>query len=227
MVFTHHGINSLSRNGGSGEETVIIGGREYRTVIMPDGNTWLAENLDYKFDGCTFAPSERPESPAAWYYSGISDDRYSGLLYNWYAVKYLNDHKNTLLPQGWHVPTSSEYDKLFKSIDSNYVNSNVGTNNTDAGGKLKCLDYYDSSYFPTGWNGTDDYGFSVSPCGFYREDRFVGRNDAAYIWTADSIFTDNAKFLYFPKEYNNILTKSMHQKCACSLRLVNATATEE
>ncbi len=138
-----------------------IGGRTYRTVNI-GGVTWLAENLDYKFSGCNIGGSGTPTTPNAWYYNndeatyGIDGTRKCGLLYNWYACKLLNDNRSTLCP-GWHVPTNNEWTALANA---------VGGAST-AGTKLKALDNSTTSGFPSGWGGTDDYGFGVLPAGDY------------------------------------------------------------
>ena len=113
MILTH-GANSLERGG----DFVEIGGRKYRTVKI--GNQlWMAENLDYKFTGCDIGAAGIPSTPAAWYYDndestyGVNGNKY-GLLYNQYAVDYLNQHLSELgIPSGWHVPSRTEWDTLI------------------------------------------------------------------------------------------------------------------
>ena len=116
---------ALVRGGVSPEpqDTVTIGGRKYKTVKI--GNqTWLAENLDYKWEGLTF-PKAMGEvhTQGALYYNndeatyGVNGKKY-GLLYNWHAAKYLNDNKSTLLPDGWRVATSSDFNTLFNAVES-------------------------------------------------------------------------------------------------------------
>lgn len=139
--------------------TVTIGGRVYRTVTIGTA-TWLAENLDYKFqvDGSQIpiGVSGTPSTPSAWYYNndettyGVDGNKY-GLLYNWYATKYLEDNKSTLLPEGWRVPSGTDWDTLATAVGG------VST----AGTILKAA---------AGWTngaGTDDYGFNALPSGGY------------------------------------------------------------
>lgn len=157
---------------------VVIGGKTYRTVNMPDGKVWLAENLDFAWNGLS-VPTEGASTstdPQAMYYnydgSTYGWNGYKcGLLYNWYAVKYLEDNKSTLIP-GWHVPTADEW---------GYLADAVGGAST-AGTKLKTLDNSAGINWPSGWNGTDDYGFSVLPAGnYYNNFHFVGSD--TYFWT--------------------------------------------
>lgn len=168
MILTH-GANSLKRGAN-------IGGRIYRTVTI-GAQTWLAENLDFKFSGCNIGGSGMPSTPNAWYYNndeatyGIDGTRKCGLLYNWHAVKHLNDNRSTLCP-GWHVPTKDEWTALAEA---------VGGAST-AGIKLKALDNSATSGFPSGWCGTDDYGFGVLPAGHY-QGSFYNVNSYAFFWT--------------------------------------------
>lgn len=140
---------------------VTIGGRTYRTVTI--GNQeWLADNLDYKFSGLTFRDgvdgnemtTDATISQAAYYgYNeatyGVTGNKY-GLLYNWTAVDYLNNNLAELgIPDGWHVPTRAEWTALVSAVGEN------------PGTKLKST---------TGWSsgaGTDDYGFSAVPAGYW------------------------------------------------------------
>lgn len=158
MILTH-GANSLKVSSGG----AVIGGRTYRTVVMPDGKEWLAENLDYKWAGLTVDASGTSDSePRASYYNndeatyGIDGTYKCGLLYNYQAVKYLNDNRATLCP-GWHVPSSTEYNTLLTAC---------GGAGQATGVKLAAERYSITGGFPD-WNTapTDDYGFSILPCG--------------------------------------------------------------
>jgi len=158
-----------SISGGGGGSVV---GRTYRTVNI-GGVEWLAENLDYKFSGCNIGGSGTPSTPNAWYYNndeatyGIDGIRKCGLLYNWYAVKFLNDNRATLCP-GWHVPTNDEWTALANAVG--------GT--STAGTKLKAANVS----WATSWGGTDDYGFGVLPAGLYYGS-FINVGSYAYFWT--------------------------------------------
>lgn len=71
--------------------------------------------------------------------------------------------------QGWHVPSVDEYKALFSYVGS-----------LKAGVKLK------STY---GWkdngNGTDDYGFTLLPAGYYVSS-VTNANSLVYMLTSDS-----------------------------------------
>lgn len=150
--------------GGTYSEDLVIDGRTYKTVKI--GNQeWMAENLDWKFpyNGSILPIGQNGEitTPAAWYYNnnetayGVNGNKY-GLLYNWYAAKYLNDNKSTLIP-GWRVPTMSDCEKLLTTLGGSAVNN--------TGVKLKSTTDWqrDTSSILV---GTDDYGFNAKPAGY-------------------------------------------------------------
>ena len=164
------------------DTTTTIGGRVYRTVTI-GGVTWLAENLDYKFSGCGIGGGGTPTTPNAWYYNndeatyGIDGVRKCGLLYNWYAFKFLNDNSSDLIP-GWHVPTNDEWTALANAVGGTGV----------AGTRLKAanVDWVSS------WGGTDDYGFAVLPAGNYGGS-FNSVGSYAFFWT----ITESGSDAYF------------------------------
>lgn len=201
---------------------VVIGGKTYRTVNMPDGKVWLAENLDFAWDGLPVPTSTAytKNTPQAMYYnydeSTYGWDGYKcGLLYNWYAVKYLEDNKSTLIP-GWHVPTKSEYESLKTAIESG------GSTNT-AGTKLKAKDNTAASNWPSGWNGTDDYGFNVLPAGRY-DDLWETIGIYAQIWSASEMDDRHAHLVFFNKNRTTMDFADIYKIQQSSVRLVkNAT----
>lgn len=161
-----------------------IGGRVYNTVII-GGKEWMAENLDFKFSGLAIGQGSSSSEPRANYYSnnestyGVNGNKY-GLLYNWIAVKYLEDHKSELIP-GWHVPTTTEWDALATAVGGSGV----------AGTKLKST---------TGWssgNGDGSYGFAAFPAGYQSSGSFDGLGSYAYFWTATEYSSSNAYYRYF------------------------------
>lgn len=144
-------------NSSTGPETAVIGGKTYPVVEMPDGNKWLAVNLDYIWDGLSVPTSDASvvTNPMGVYFNYDEatygwDGRKCGLLYNWYAVSYLDQNKATLCP-GWHIPTDTEWNSLIAAVGGNNV----------AGKKLKASDVS----WAGSWSGTDDYGFTALPAG--------------------------------------------------------------
>lgn len=167
-----------------------IGGRQYKTTKI--GNqTWLAENLDYLFDGCTLCTQDNPMSdsgfqPRACYvnYDQSTNGQY-GLLYNWYAVNYIEQNKSTLCP-GWHVPTNDEWITLFKAVG------------IDAGQKLASTDMGNTTSSGITWTGTDDYGFSALAAGYwYAGNGFDHFGDWAGFWTISPRAPGSTNYRYW------------------------------
>jgi len=119
---------------------------------------WMSENLYVKQfrngDPILFAQTNEEwmkaaqnKQPAWCYFNNDSTTaKQHGLLYNWYAV---NDRRG-LAPQGWHIPSNNEWEKLFDFLGGKSV----------AGKKMKSK---------TGWandgNGTNETGFSAYASG--------------------------------------------------------------
>ena len=167
--------------------TTTIAGREYKTVTI--GNqVWMAENLDMKFDGLTVGSTEppSPEELRANYYNndeetyGAEGNQY-GLLYNYPAVKYINDNRSTLIP-GWHVPTEEEFFTLFRYIGETFdVGESTSTVET-AGLKLKSSSGWDQQDSGETGNGIDSFGMSVIPSGLHTG-TFTDIGRVGNLWT--------------------------------------------
>lgn len=200
--------------------TVRIGGRLYRTITM-DNQEWLAENLDYKFEyngePLPVNGSGTPSTPAAWYYArneesyGIDGTYKCGLLYNGYAVDYLEANKATLLPSGWHVPSKSEWETMQEHIGG----SSVG------GTKLKAIPgSLDGNWPSESWGGTDDYEFTAYPGGEMWGGDFHDIGVAAQFWTT-TVKTGSYVWGYMLLETSPAVGEIASQKTfANSIRLV-------
>ena len=205
-------------NKGLGQVTIVdstatIGGRVYRTVTI-GGVTWTAENLDYKFSGCGIGGSGTPTTPNAWYYNndeatyGIDGVRKCGLLYNWHAVKLLNDNRSDLIP-GWHVPTNDEWTALANAVGGTSV----------AGTRLKAANVD----WATSWGGTDDYGFGVLPAGFYTGS-FNGVGIETAFWTSTAYSNDMLYIRKFVYHSDSMIDSNSYTKYVYSVRLVKDSA---
>lgn len=200
-IYKGAGIYKDGEGGGAN-----IGGRDYRTVTI-GSQTWLAENLDYKFSGLTIGQGASSSQPRANYYNnneatyGVNGNKY-GLLYNWIAVKYLEDHKSELIP-GWHVPTKSEWAALATAVGGASV----------AGTKLKST---------TGWsrgNGDGSYGFEAFPAGCYYSGSFSWLCTFAGFWTATQYSSLYVYYHYFNENASMILNHES-KSVGYSVRLV-------
>jgi uncharacterized protein (TIGR02145 family) len=78
-------------------------------------------------------------------------------------------------PDGWHVPTQSEWSDLFAAVGGK----------SNAGKVLKSqTDWYN------GGNGSDAYGFAARPAGSYGDGRFSGEGNHADFWSS----TENGSY---------------------------------
>ncbi|HEU0051606.1 MAG TPA: FISUMP domain-containing protein [Longimicrobium sp.] len=90
-------------------------GNEYRTVVLPDGRRWLAENLRFEIrdsdpgsyprlvESFPADPHPRADVLAT---NPEYDSRKYGRLYTWVAAQ-------RAAPPGWHVPSAKEWKRLF------------------------------------------------------------------------------------------------------------------
>jgi uncharacterized protein (TIGR02145 family) len=142
------------------------------TVTDIDGNTynsvqignqvWMSENLKVsRFKNGSEIPYVLSDSEwavlstAAWCYYGHNVNTSYGNLYNYYAVNNIYG----LCPQGWHIPTSEDFDILIIYLGGN-VNYTQGNNVISA--KLKAQ----SSWGSFNDNGNNMTGFSALAGGF-------------------------------------------------------------
>jgi uncharacterized protein (TIGR02145 family) len=130
-------------------------GRTYRTVKI-GGQTWMAENLNYKTD-------------SSWCYkNSASNCNAYGRLYSWNAAM-------KACPAGWHLPSEEEWEELFRFVNEEHKHSSRGSDGSDgtyndAYKKLKSKRGWGNISFITSvdnGNGTDDYGFRAMPGGIF------------------------------------------------------------
>jgi uncharacterized protein (TIGR02145 family) len=133
LVFSSSSIatssNSVSSN--SGTFTDARDGKIYKWVKI-DSQVWMAENLNYN-----------DASGSVCYNNNTSYCTTYGRLYKWATTR-------TICPEGWHLPSDSEWDYLITA---------VGGSST-AGRHLKAADGWNGS-----GNGLDTYGFAALPGG--------------------------------------------------------------
>lgn len=185
-------------------------GKKYRTIEIGEGTmkqTWMAENLNYY---------DEDKMPILKKHSWCFDNEeknceLAGRLYGWSAAvdsaALANRDKpitcgngikkcglpfplKGICPDGWRIPSYSDWEKLFLIIE------NEGKQN--GGLKLKSA---------TGWykqrNGLDVYGFSVLPVGHYQQGWFMDAGRGSHFWSAYE-HSENAgetRFFQFDHEY--------------------------
>jgi len=166
-------------------------GKAYVKVIIGNGataQTWMAENLNYNASG-------------SWCYGdntgGDSQNRCDtyGRLYTWTTAmagatssSANPSGRRGVCPVGWHIPSQAEWNTLMKFVNPSCADASTSSRSicADAGTKLKAASGWNNHGSSSG-NGTDDYGFSALPSGFYSSNFFnVGLND---LWWSATEFS--------------------------------------
>jgi len=170
-------------------------GRKYRAVEI-DGKRWMAENLNYH---------PRTANVLCYEYDDFFCDRYGG-LYNWETAM-------EACPPGWHLPTIREWDNLAQAVGG--VKGGTFEGDWEYAGKMlkSTSGWYDVPVKSgDGSDGSDDYGFSALPGGYYNP-TFVTYGDGTKVvfhsegshgewWTA-SKFGENAASIRVLSAYDN------------------------
>lgn len=153
-------------------------GKEYKTFEIM-GKVWMAENLNYADSVST--PSLKGNS---WCYDNDEAKcEELGRFYTW-------DVAMEVCPDGWHLPTNSEWENLFAAVDE------FG----NAGALLKS-----ESGWVNGGNGTDASGFAALPAGLsYSDGRSYYAGDYAHFWSASQSEDEDAgDYAYYVLLYSS------------------------
>jgi len=189
-----------------------IDGNIYKTVKIGK-QVWMAENLRVtRYRNGTTIP--RFTSNIEWSGSAIGlctdynfmEDSVKGLLYNWNAVETYKDHY--LAPEGWHIPTESEWRELIKVLGGDGV----------AGSMLKDTLYWSPLNFPKERVSS----FKAVPSGIRDEYARFQFDDQAFFWTSsrDSSYIYNRMSVVLFSGSDNIQLFSVYPSNGFSVRCV-------
>lgn len=143
--------------------------KRYKIVTIGT-QTWMAENLAYKANSGCWA-----------YNNDIKNVKVYGYLYNWETAKKSN-------PQGWHLPTDTEWKKMIDYLGGENV----------AGGKMMVTG---TSFWKGTNKPTNSSGFSALPTGYmsiYNDFRDLGMSCC---WLSSTEYAPNLAWGY--SLYNN------------------------
>ena len=165
-------------------------GQTYKTVKMPDGKVWMAQNLNYK-----------PESGNSWCYGNDESmgEKY-GRLYDWDTAK-------IVCPKGWRLPSREDWDYLGQAVGGERTPGEYGRIHWyGAGKKLKSKSGWNRDDYKNvsgNNNGTDNYGFSALPGGTrYSSGTFYDAGLYGIWWMATEA-EDNTDIAYIQGIYCN------------------------
>lgn len=183
-VFT--GVDPSTVKKGSFKD--VRDGKSYKTVTI-DGQTWMAENLDYVY----LEPTAKEDSSSFCLNDDAASCEKYGRLYLWSAAMdsaavesdggkncgfgkecdAASDESEDLVqgvcPEGWHLPRIEEWERLFKAVGGQGV----------AGKNLRASDSL--------WKVVSDdaYGFGALPAGYRDANGSYSLNSVADFWTAN------------------------------------------
>lgn len=202
-------------------------GNEY-PVVRIGKQFWMAANLrtSHLNDGNSI---HKNEDKSEWIknideaaYSAYNDDftaetiEKMGYLYNRNAVE-----SNRLCPEGWHIPTATDWDALGKALGGE----------STAVGSWKGIGF--SMMSTEGWNkknGTNESGFNAYPAGYiyYMEDEngkgktnYFKKGETARFWSYTTFFGEpfvRSLDSSYPDEFNRFLGAL---DCGFSVRCVH------
>ena len=182
-----------------------IDGNVYNTVWI-GAQCWMKESLrTTKYpDGTILDSFPTNTDDAYWMYTQNNSAPWTkpifGLLYNWMAVMNEAESSNSspsgvqgICPDGWHVPSSTEWSHLtdYVSSQSQYI---CGDDNTNIGKALADTAWWSSSTTPcsVGFepNSNNATGFSARPAGFFASSTTFRR--FSYFWSSTETNDDDA-----------------------------------
>ncbi len=203
---------SIVSNPGPG---VTFDGYTYSTIILGNGQEWMSENLRTSIyangdpiPNVTDSLIWPNLTTGAWCHYGNNNIYESphGKLYNWYAA---SDNRNAC-PNGWHVSTDTDWNKLVKYIDNSADTTCLScSQSTIAGGILKTIgsQYWNSNNI----NSTNLINFSAvsgglraapsgTNCYFYNFQN-------GYLWTSTDFnsISGISRYLY---PGNSVITRT-------------------
>ena len=207
-------------------------GQNFKTVKIGK-QIWMAENLNV----ATFRNGDRIfeannskdwekclySKKAAWCYYKYDSNNSSiyGKFYNWFAI---NDPRG-LSPEGWHVPSDSEWGILITYLGGENV----------AGGKLKETGII--HWQGTTTNATNKSGFTALPAGVvYVDGKFLGFGEEACFWSSNedtkniwSTILNNVDNRMIRQPFNNedwLKNQGLSVRCVKTLPLSIASEIE-
>ena len=151
---------------------------------------WMAENLNFDTEG-SYCYNDDPGSCNVY-----------GRLYSW-------DAAINACPEGWHLPSKSEFENMIESLGGSDV----------AGGKLK--DYENSKWRNPNTGAINTSGFGALPAGMrYGEDNYSGQYYYAHFFTSTEFDSGEAYSVMLAYDYEKTFIYNYKKKYAVSIRCV-------
>ena len=183
-------------------------GQTYKTVTIGT-QVWMAENINF----------EAVESFC--YNDDVANCSKYGRLYIWPAAvgKLASEcgHGNGMTcllpsgnvqgvcPEGWHLPSMAEWDTLFNAV----------------GGQSTAAKVLKSTSGWSGGNGTDAFGFSALPAGYWEvSDFYFSDGLVTYFWSSTEYDGVYASYIYLGYGHDNATPNKDHKYYGFSVRCI-------
>ena len=189
-------------------------GQTYKTVTIGT-QTWMAENLNYETAdsycyndsakycakyGRLYTWAAAMDSAGTWSANGKGCG-YDKTCSSTYPVR-------GVCPSGWHLPSKTEFETLFETVA-------VGGEFTEGNALKASSGWYNSQ------NGTDAFGFSALPAGYYRniDLKYYYEGYNVYFWSSTENYSNDAYHMYLRynggSAYLNDFTKYYGSSVRC------------
>ena len=173
-----------------GTPTVDYEGQTYNTIQIYS-QCWFKENLNV--GEMIPAAQSQTNNNIIEKYCPLDDEyycnNYAGALYQWSEMmNYAFEPQGQgICPDGWHIPTDTDWKVLEGSVDSSYGIGNPEWDNidwrgSDAGGNLKQTGT--TFWMPPNTGATDAFGFSALPGGYIVQNEYWGGDWKGYFWSS-------------------------------------------
>lgn len=208
-------IDSITYTLGNPGPGVTFNGYTYSSVVLGNGQEWMAENLRTT-SYANGDPIPNIQNGSQWQmitygaWAHNNNDSYLenpyGKLYNWKAVA---DPRN-VCPTGWHVPSDAEWTVLTDYLGGESV----------AGGKMKSTgtQYWQSP----NTNATNESGFNGLPGGRRDNsgsfDAYEGVGIKGYWWSSTEDDTNYAWYRYLYCSNGNVSRNYASKESGFSVR---------
>ena len=177
--------------------------------------TWMKKNLDVEhyrngdpIPNITIDYLWLTATEGAWcyYQNQTANGVVYGKLYNWYAV---NDPRG-LAPEGWHIPSSTEWDVMIKYLGGNSV----------AGGKLK--ESGTTHWLSPNYSGNNQSGFTALGSGWATicDGPFADLGKSEYYWLSNSSKTSYAYYVQLNYLREDLVFESYPKVAGMSVRCI-------
>jgi uncharacterized protein (TIGR02145 family) len=180
-------------------------GQVYSTVQIGD-QCWMAENLNIgTLINGTSNPSDNGIIEKYCFNNNIANCESNGAFYLWNELMEYTTVEGTqgICPDGWHIPTHSEWCTMEQHLDPTVICDNTGFRGTNVGTQLKVGGASGFEALLSGqrqFNGSFDhldfrgYFWTSTSSGILATMRFVQSNDArSYYWNTDKIYGFNVR----------------------------------